>query len=87
MEPVVSSGAGTYEFAFSWFRLIAAAIVALGVLGTIFWLWMLVECATKEAKEGNDKITWVLIILVTHVVGAALYFFARRPKRRAEVGA
>ena len=47
---------------------------------------MLVECATKEAKEGNDKITWVLIILVTHVVGAALYFFARRPKRRAEVG-
>ncbi len=52
-----------------------------GVLGTIFWIWMLVECATNEPSEGNDKIVWILIIALTHLLGALLYFFIRRPQR------
>ncbi|MCK4648368.1 PLDc_N domain-containing protein [bacterium] len=56
----------------------------IGVLGTIFWIWMLIDCATKETGKGSDKIVWVIIILVTHLLGAAIYFFARRPKRIAE---
>ena len=68
----------------NWFGVIAAVSVVLGVLGTILWLWILVECATKESSQGNEKTAWVLIILFTHVIGAALYFFVRRPKRRAE---
>jgi prolipoprotein diacylglyceryltransferase len=58
----------------------------LAILGTIFWIWMIVDCATKEPAEGNDKIVWILIILLTHVVGAAIYFFVRRPERRRTVG-
>ena len=72
------------EFTFDWFMVITAMSVGLGVLGTILWLWMLVECATKESPQGNEKTAWVLIILFTHVIGAALYFFVRRPQRRAE---
>ena len=26
------------------------------LLGTIFWVWMLVDCATKESNQGSDKI-------------------------------
>ncbi len=46
-----------------------------------FWLWMLVEAATKEPSQGNDKIVWILVILFTHFIGALIYFLARRPER------
>ena len=81
-----SSGFGSSfaEFTINWFSVIAAVSVGLGVLGTIFWVWMLVDCATKEPDEGNSKVVWTIIIVLTHLVGAAIYFFVRRPQRRAE---
>lgn len=62
-------------------------LVGLGLLAVGFWIWMLVECATKESSAGNDKLIWVLIILFTHLLGALLYCFIRRPRRKAELGA
>ena len=64
-------------------------ILQLGMLvlgGTGFWIWMLVDCVTKEPDGGNTKICWTLIIVFTHVVGALIYYFARRDQRYAEVG-
>ena len=54
-------------------------LVAVG--GTIFWIWMLVDCVTKEPSTGNDKIIWVLVIVLTHLIGAAISYFVRRPQR------
>lgn len=51
-----------------------------------FWLWMLVDCATREPSQDNDKLVWVIIIVFTHFIGALLYYFIRRPKRKAEIG-
>lgn len=56
-------------------------VFGCGILGTIFWIWMLVDCATNEPSEGNDKLVWILIIALTHLLGAMLYFFIRRPQR------
>src|SRR5206468_2008500 len=56
---------------------------SLAALGTVFWIWMLVECAMKETNQGNEKLVWILIILFTHWIGAAIYYFVRRPKRIA----
>lgn len=58
-------------------------IIAVALLGTVFWVWMLIDCAIHEPNEGNEKIVWILIILFTHFLGAAIYFFARRPTRIA----
>ncbi len=58
----------------------------LGVLGTVFWIWMLVDCLIKESSEGNDKIIWALVILLTHFLGALIYYIARRPTRIRELG-
>ena len=57
--------------------------IQLGLLGTAFWLWMLVDCAINEPTAGNDKLIWVLIILLAQVLGAALYLLVRRPQRLA----
>ena len=58
----------------------------IGILGTILWIWMLVECLTKESSEGNDKIVWLLVIFFLNSLGALVYFLVRRPKRMAELG-
>jgi hypothetical protein len=69
-----------------------AEILAIGVLAIVmlactgFWIWMLIDCLTKETDAGNTKICWTLIIVFAHVVGAAIYYLVRREKRFAEVG-
>ena len=68
------------------FEIISLSMILILTIGSIFWIWMIIEAATKEASEGNDKITWIIIIVFTHVLGALLYFFVRRPKRKADLG-
>ena len=58
----------------------------IGILGTIFWVWMIIDCATHEPASGQDKLVWILIIVLTHVLGASIYFFARRPTRIRTTG-
>lgn len=55
--------------------------------GTVFWVIMIIECATKESSQGNTKLIWILIIVFTHWIGALIYYFVRRPQRIAELGA
>jgi len=59
-------------------------IVVLGLLA--FWIWMLVDCITKEPDTGNNKIIWVLVIIFTHWLGALIYLIVRRPQRIREHG-
>lgn len=58
----------------------------IGLLGFLFWIWMLVECATKESDEGNNKVVWILIIVLLHILGALIYGIFRRPQRIRELG-
>ena len=37
----------------------------VGLVGFVLWIWMLVDCASHEPSEGNDKLIWVLIIVLT----------------------
>jgi hypothetical protein len=61
-------------------------ILVVALVFLVFWLWMLIDCAMKEPSEGNTKIVWIGIILIAQFIGAFLYFFIRRPERRALLG-
>ncbi len=61
-------------------------MITLGLLGTVLWIWMLIDCATNEPSEGSDKIVWILVILFTHGLGALIYLLARRPERKRLYG-
>ncbi len=67
--------------------LVMIPFAVLGILATVFWIWMLIDCATKESSQGNDKVVWILVIALTHFIGAAIYFLVRRPTRMRELGA
>ncbi len=61
------------------------SILLIPVVAALFWLWVLIDCATQEASEGNTKIVWTIIILFLNFVGALIYFFVRRPQRYREL--
>lgn len=60
--------------------------VVIGMGGTILWIWMIVDCATNEPSEGNEKIVWILVIVFTHLLGALIYLLVRRPQRISQFG-
>jgi Phospholipase_D-nuclease N-terminal len=61
-------------------------LFALAILPFAFWVWMLIDCLSKEPSEGNDKIIWGIIIFFGNFIGAILYYFVRRPERIEQYG-
>jgi len=58
----------------------------IGIAGTIFWIWTIIDCATNEPSEGNEKIVWIVIIVFTHWLGSLIYLLVRRPQRIQQYG-
>ncbi|WP_417388014.1 PLDc N-terminal domain-containing protein [Gimesia sp.] len=71
----------------SIFGLLFALIsMVLSLLFFVFWIWMLIDCVKYEPSTGNDKIIWVLVIVLLNGIGALLYYFIRRPERIKQTG-
>lgn len=81
-EVKMDVGAG---IAIAWF-ICLLAFIFIGVAATIFWLWTLVDCLVKEPSAGNEKLLWTAVIVLTHGLGALLYYFIRRPQRIRQCG-
>ncbi len=50
----------------------------LMIAGTVFWIRMIIDCATRE--KDPERLIWIIIIVFTHFIGAAIYYFVQRPK-------
>ena len=70
---------GIFAIVWLFFALIGLALMAL-------WIWSIVYIATNEAPEGNTKLIWVLIVVLTNWIGALIYLIIRRPQRIQELG-
>ncbi|WP_292377653.1 PLDc N-terminal domain-containing protein [Methanosarcina sp. UBA289] len=68
---------------FSYVFILSAFI---GLLSFVFWVWTLIDCVKKETDIGNTRLIWVIIIVLTYIIGAFLYYLIRRPKRHLELG-
>ncbi len=60
---------------------IFGGVLSLGLAGTVFWVWMLIDCVTKEPSTTDNRLAWALVIAFTHLIGAFAYLFVRRPER------
>jgi prolipoprotein diacylglyceryltransferase len=58
----------------------------IAIFGTVFWIWMIIDCAKNEPENTNNKIVWILIVVLLGFLGALIYFFARRPTRQKTLG-
>jgi hypothetical protein len=66
--------------------LVLLAFFVVGFAGTGFWVWALIDCVRNEPEGSQEKLVWVIIIVFTNVIGAAMYLFIQRPKRRGSTG-
>ena len=66
--------------------LLPLLVLALFVVSIAFCIWMLMDCLKNEPTVGNDRIVWLLVILLMQGLGALIYFFVRRPARIKELG-
>ena len=57
-----------------------ALIFAIVVGFLIFWIIALVDCAKRDFPGENDKLIWILVIVLAHGLGALIYWFVGRPK-------
>jgi hypothetical protein len=57
-------------------------ILAIGSL--ILWIWALIDAIQNPGLNSNERLIWVLVILLTQVLGAIIYLLIGR-KRRAAV--
>jgi hypothetical protein len=48
----------------------------LELLGGLFWIWMIYECATRE-RNSTEKILWLLLVIFAPLLGSLIYFFIR----------
>jgi len=53
---------------------------ALGIFFLVFWILMLVDCVKRKFKEDSEKIIWVLVIVLTGIIGALIYYFVVKVK-------
>lgn len=58
----------------SW---IAVAGEVLGIFALIFWLWMIID-VIRNKKE--DKVMWLVLIILFNLSGAIIYYFAQKRK-------
>ncbi len=69
---------------FNSIELFAQCIIGLIIVGTVFWVWMLVNCAMNKRISDTQKTVWILIIIFTHLIGALLYLFLGRSAQKAQ---
>ena len=70
-------GVGGVEF-------IIAGLLAL--VAFAFWVWMLVDCLTRDASQGTEKLVWILVLIFVPAVGTLIYYFVRYRPRSAPDG-
>ncbi|MGM0568841.1 MAG: PLD nuclease N-terminal domain-containing protein [Elusimicrobiota bacterium] len=46
----------------------------------IFWIWMLIDCIKRDFSSPNEKIAFLLLIILSQGIGSILYFFLIKRK-------
>jgi hypothetical protein len=68
-------GGHGFEFIAAFFGCMLPLLIA-GI-----WLWGVIEVATRERVGDDDKMVWLLIVLLLPGLGTLIYYVVRRPMR------
>jgi len=55
-------------------------VILLAIVAMAFWVWMIVDAATRKFNNDTEKIMWILLIVLLGVIPAIVYYFTvKRP--------
>ena len=81
---LITLGLAMFTRSQPWTPMLVLALVATVLAAFIFWVSALADCLLNEPNDGWGKLVWVLVIILTFVVGAGIYYLGRRPRRIQE---
>ncbi|HEX5400643.1 MAG TPA: PLDc N-terminal domain-containing protein [Verrucomicrobiae bacterium] len=70
---------GGFEFITVLVAMLFVLPIALALFA--FWIWMLISAVQNKGLNEGEKIAWVLVVALLHLLGALIYFFVGHPKR------
>jgi len=62
--------------------MMALCVIPFVLALVAFWIWMLISAIQNKGLNEGEKIAWVLVIALLHLLGAIIYFFVGHPKRK-----
>jgi len=75
---------GLYMGMIGVFGLVYCAIFIFAIVLFVLWVWMLIDCVSRDDFPGkDDKLLWALIILLGGGLGALIYYFVVKRKNDA----
>jgi hypothetical protein len=75
-----SSGDAAGALIGGMFGLLWLGFAALGCVALVFWIYALVDAVKRDFPGENEKLIWVLIVVLAGWIGALIYWFVGRPK-------
>ena len=60
----------------------ALLFVAIGIFSIVFWIAMLIDSVQRKFKKSDERIVWVIVIVLTGVIGALIYYFVVKRKAK-----
>jgi hypothetical protein len=57
-------------------------IAIIGLSSTILWIWALIDVARNQKLDTNNRILWVLIIVILPFIGSLVYLIVGRNQER-----
>ena len=58
--------------------------MGLFVIGFILWILMLIDCLKREFPHENDKVMWILVLVLANWLGAVIYYFMVKRQDRVK---
>ena len=49
--------------------------IAIAILVTAFWIWMIVDVAKRNFTTSGQKVGWILVVVLVQILGAVIYFY------------
>ena len=56
--------------------------IAIGIFSLVFWILMLVDSIQRKFKKSDERVIWVLVIILTGIIGALIYYFVVKRKAK-----
>ncbi len=63
-----------------WPFVILIVVFVLAMVSLVFWVMMIIDVAKNE--KGNDLIIWLLVLFFFGIIGAIVYYFAKKLPRK-----
>ena len=54
--------------------------LVLGIVALILWIWAIIDAIQNPVLSSNERLIWILVIVLTNWVGALIYLAIGRKR-------